>query len=66
MALATEFILRFLYDRPVRKVAALQTKPINGHYLERKTKLMLFGLFFSSLTIFIRYVVPVAQSATSF
>lgn len=56
MALATEFILRFLYNRPVRKARALQEKPGAAHYLERNVKLMLFGLFFSSIAIFIRYV----------
>ena len=57
MALATEFILRFLYNRPIRRQArALHEKSEDERFLEKNTKLMLFGLFFSSLTIFIRYV----------
>lgn len=55
MALATEFILRFLRNRPVREVQNVQTKMTTAHFLDKNTKLMLFGLFFSSLTIFIRY-----------
>ena len=53
VALAAEFVLRFLADRPVREVA----RPSGGpRTLDTKTKLMLFALSFSSLTIFIRYV----------
>ncbi|EKM61078.1 uncharacterized protein PHACADRAFT_83812, partial [Phanerochaete carnosa HHB-10118-sp] len=56
MALAIEFIIRFLYERPIRKVRAIQTTTSSAHFLDRNAKLMLFGLFFSSLTIFIRSV----------
>ncbi|GJE86154.1 RTA1 domain-containing protein [Phanerochaete sordida] len=56
MTLATEFILRFLYNRPVRKVRGANAKPDAVHYLERKTLLMLGGLFLSSLAIFIRSI----------
>ena len=66
MALATEFIIRFLYNRPVRKVTTVQAKPNNGHYLEKNIKLMLFGLFFSSLAIFIRYVPLAYQISWNF
>lgn len=54
MALATEFIFRFMYNRPVRNIkGVMQEKPL-VHVLDRKTKLMLFGLALSSIAIFIR------------
>ncbi|KIP03964.1 hypothetical protein PHLGIDRAFT_214753 [Phlebiopsis gigantea 11061_1 CR5-6] len=57
MALATEFILRFLNDRPIRRGSvSLSEKAASGRFLDRKMKLMLLGLFFSSLTIFIRSI----------
>jgi len=52
MTLAAEFILRFLYDRPVRNGDG--TLP--GHGLDKKTKLMIAGLTFSSICIYIRSV----------
>ena len=52
VALAVEFIPRFLADRPVRKIEQLPGPRI----FDLRTKLMLLGLSFSSLTIFIRYV----------
>lgn len=51
VALAVEFVLRFLYDRPVRKMDS-ETDP--KRFVDQKTKLMLFGLGLSSLFIFIR------------
>ena len=51
VALAVEFVLRFLYDRPVRKVDS-ETDP--KRFVDQKTKLMLCGLGLSSLFIFIR------------
>ncbi|CAL1695734.1 unnamed protein product [Somion occarium] len=53
MLLAGEFILRYLYNRPIRNRSAGRS---NTPPLEQKTALMLIGLFFSSLTIFIRSV----------
>ncbi|KAI0094861.1 RTA1-domain-containing protein [Irpex rosettiformis] len=53
VALATEFILRFLHNRPVRKVTAGMS---SRKYYNRGAKLMLFGLGMSSLFIFIRSV----------
>lgn len=57
MTLATEFILRFLSDRPVRNVNGVVREKLAAHALDRKTKLMLFGLALSSIAIFIRWVV---------
>ncbi|KAF9808683.1 hypothetical protein IEO21_07795 [Rhodonia placenta] len=51
MALAAEFILRYLYDRPVR---ASGDKPLAAFSFDRKHKLMLAGLTFSSICIYIR------------
>lgn len=46
MALATEFVLRFLYDAPVRRQDA---RDVGQKTLDRRLKLMLFGLVFSSI-----------------
>ncbi|OSX62459.1 hypothetical protein POSPLADRAFT_1046756 [Postia placenta MAD-698-R-SB12] len=53
MALAAEFILRYLYDRPVR---ASGDRPLAAFSFDRKHKLMLAGLTFSSICIYIRSV----------
>lgn len=55
-ALATEFILRYLADRPLRSRAAKVDVDVGPRFLDKKTKLMLVGLSFSSVTLFIRYV----------
>lgn len=52
MLLAAEFVLRFLHDRPVRNVV----HAAGHHHFNRNTKLMLAGLTFSSLCIYIRSV----------
>ncbi|KAH9829049.1 RTA1 like protein-domain-containing protein [Rhodofomes roseus] len=52
MLLASEFALRFLYDKPVRDVVHASGR----HHFNRNAKLMLLGLTFSSLCIFIRSV----------
>lgn len=55
VALAVEFVFRFWHDRPVRKsVTDADTQRLR--FVDRKTKLMLFGLGLSSLFIFIRCV----------
>ncbi|KAF7799540.1 hypothetical protein EIP86_010777 [Pleurotus ostreatoroseus] len=54
VALASEFVLRFLTNRPVRKVTGATSDA--PRYLDRKVKLMLVGLGFSSITLFIRCV----------
>ncbi|KAI0810933.1 RTA1-domain-containing protein [Irpex lacteus] len=55
VALAAEFVFRFWHDRPVRKsVTDADTQRLR--FVDRKTKLMLFGLGLSSLFIFIRSV----------
>lgn len=55
VALAAEFVFRFWHDRPVRKsVTDADTQRLR--FVDRKTKLMLFGLGLSSLFIFIRCV----------
>ncbi|KAL4243408.1 hypothetical protein ABKN59_001269 [Abortiporus biennis] len=51
--LATEFLIRFLYDRPVRRKNVESSK---GNQLDRKTELMFTGLAFSSVLLFIRSV----------
>ncbi|KAI0692783.1 RTA1-domain-containing protein [Cytidiella melzeri] len=53
VALAVEFVIRYYCDRPVRKAAS---NKIAQRYLEKNTKLMLLGLGFSSLFIFIRSI----------
>ncbi|KAI0954415.1 hypothetical protein AcV7_007655 [Taiwanofungus camphoratus] len=50
--LAAEFVLRFLYNRPLRSAESTMT----GYGLDRNMKLMLLGLAFSSLVIYIRSV----------
>ncbi|TFY57327.1 hypothetical protein EVJ58_g7087 [Rhodofomes roseus] len=52
MLLASEFALRFLYDKPVRDVVHASGR----HHFNRNAQLMLLGLTFSSLCIFIRSV----------
>lgn len=54
MALAAEFIVRYLHDRPVRRIAAEKAAAL--HYLSGNYKWMLSALAFSSICIFIRYV----------
>ncbi|KAH9912222.1 RTA1 like protein-domain-containing protein [Fomitopsis serialis] len=52
MLLAAEFVLRFLHDKPVRNVV----HAAGHHHFNRSTKLMLAGLTFSSLCIYVRSV----------
>ncbi|KAI0076079.1 RTA1-domain-containing protein, partial [Panus rudis PR-1116 ss-1] len=52
MLLAGEFVLRYLYNRPLRNKAAAPAHTV----IDRKIGQMLFGLAFSSITIFIRSV----------
>ena len=52
MILATEFILRYIYDRPARP----SEKRTTGYTIDRKMLLMLIGLAFSSICIYIRCV----------
>ena len=51
---ATEFIVRYLYDRPVREIPDVRLRDL--HYLSYDYKLMLVGLMFSTVCIFIRCV----------
>lgn len=51
MLLAAEFVLRFLHDKPVRNVV----HPSGRHNFTRNVRLMLAGLTFSSVCIYIRY-----------
>ncbi|KAJ3558822.1 hypothetical protein NM688_g700 [Phlebia brevispora] len=53
VALATEFILRFYGDRPVR---GPKKEPGEPRVIDKNIKLMLVGLGFSSVTLFIRSV----------
>lgn len=59
MALATEFVLRYVKDRPVR--AGAMSGSTAG--LDKRMHLMLFGLALSSLAIFIRSVYRVIELA---
>lgn len=52
MALAAEFVIRFLTNKPVRRAEGGAYE--GTHQLDYKTKLMLVGLVFSSIVIFIR------------
>lgn len=52
VGLASEFVLRYLFDRPLRHAA--KAKNVQRQYLDRNTQLMLFSLGMSSLFIFIR------------
>ncbi|KZT00333.1 RTA1-domain-containing protein [Laetiporus sulphureus 93-53] len=52
MALAVEFVLRFLWDRPLR----MAESTISGYSLDRNTKLVLTGMALSSVCVFIRSV----------
>ena len=52
MILASEFILRFLNNRPIRTGTG---KGFDGtHYFDTRTKLLLGGLALSSIAIYIR------------
>lgn len=51
VALASEFVARYLYNRPLR---AHKAKAVGRQSLDQKTKLMLLSLSLSSLFIFIR------------
>ena len=52
--LASEFFLRFKYQRPVRTKAYLAVDP-SRRQINKKMKWMLIGLSFSTVCIFIRY-----------
>ncbi|KIP03965.1 hypothetical protein PHLGIDRAFT_20109 [Phlebiopsis gigantea 11061_1 CR5-6] len=56
VALASEFILRYAYNRPVRKVKMESYDASDDAPLDKKLKLMLLSLALSSLLIFIRSV----------
>lgn len=56
VALASEFILRYAYNRPVRKVKTESHDASDDAPLDKKLKLMLLSLALSSLLIFIRSV----------
>ncbi|TCD70330.1 hypothetical protein EIP91_003959 [Steccherinum ochraceum] len=53
MALAAEFVMRYLWDRPARNV---DVSKHTTHALTQKLKLLLIGLTFSSIVIFIRSI----------
>ncbi|THH26450.1 hypothetical protein EUX98_g7737 [Antrodiella citrinella] len=53
MILAVEFIVRYLWDRPIRK---MDVSKFESHVLTPKIKMLLAGLAFSSTVIFIRSV----------
>ena len=57
MALAVEFVLRYLYVRPLRKVSPEDCSSL--HALSRQYQLMLLSLGFSTICVFIRCV-PIA------
>jgi len=52
MALASEFILRYLHDRPLRATY----QPVKLHFIDMKVTLMISGLTLSSVLIYIRPV----------
>ena len=52
MALAAEFVIRFVMNKPVRDAEGGRYE--GTHQLDTKIKLMLTGLIFSSVVIFIR------------
>lgn len=52
MALAAEFILRYLYNKPLRSAEGTMT----GYTLDKNMKLMIAGLTLSSISIYIRSV----------
>ncbi|CCM03424.1 uncharacterized protein FIBRA_05555 [Fibroporia radiculosa] len=52
LVLAMEFILRFLYEKPLRST----NKPSPAYKFDRNIKLMLFGLALSSICVYIRSV----------
>jgi len=54
--LAAEFVLRYLYDRPIRSSRRTAAEAGQVHYFDRRTTLMLTGMAFSSVLIFIRSV----------
>lgn len=53
MALAAEFVTRYLWNLPVRTSGNSKNGP---HVLTPKLMLLFLGLTFSSIVIFIRYV----------
>lgn len=61
MIFATEFIIHYLLDRPLHKS---EQRRARGE-LTKKTKLMLMGLVFSSILIYIRYAPPCATLSVS-
>ncbi|KAJ3558819.1 hypothetical protein NM688_g699 [Phlebia brevispora] len=54
MTLASEFIMRYLRDRPVRKISRGKHEAL--HAFSRDYEMMLFGLTFSTTCVFIRSV----------
>ena len=59
VTLAAEFLVRFHLNRPLRGDGRPSASP---RTLDKNSKLMLLALSYSTLTIFIRYVVPIAVS----
>jgi hypothetical protein len=54
---ALEFYLRFLKDRPIREISTSNAeKGEIKHPMDTRMKIMMGGLAFSSLCLFIRYV----------
>lgn len=56
--LASEFVIRFLCDKPVRSDAGPGT-----HYFDSRTRLMIFGLGLSAVLLFIRSVYRMIELA---
>ncbi|KAJ3488238.1 hypothetical protein NLI96_g2984 [Meripilus lineatus] len=54
MALAAEFVIRFVLNKPIRNAEGGRYE--GTHQLDTKIKLMLTGLIFSSVVIFIRSI----------
>ena len=54
MALAIEFLVRYLNDKPFHRDNNLP--PTGNYYLDKNMKMMLIGIATSSILIYIRYV----------
>jgi RTA1 like protein len=53
LSLAAEFIIRYLYEKPIQRA---HTEPPSGNYtLDKNLKTMLSALIFGSVLLFIRY-----------
>ncbi|CDO68773.1 hypothetical protein BN946_scf184989.g39 [Trametes cinnabarina] len=56
--LASEFLLRFVYDHPFKRRSSM---PSQAEGLQKKTKLMIVGLAFAAVFLFIRSIYRVAE-----